>query len=119
MNIAIVRSVVVASLIISATAASATVSEQAPRNIAASASGGGRVILAEDAMHMGKGGMGQSGGMGMGHGDMRMEMGKMPGGGPPAAAPQMGTSQQTVPTPPQCPPGTSLQMNANGQHLCK
>lgn len=56
----------------------------------------------------------------MGHGDMKMEMGKMsPGGNPPASTPQAHAPQDASPALPQCPAGTSLQMDSNGQHLCK
>jgi hypothetical protein len=121
MTLAIVRTLVGALLFISANAAAATILDQYPQGIASSPAAGGLVVLAEHDMPMGKGGMGQSGGgTGMGHGGMKMEMDKMqPGGMPPTAAPQMGKSPQTSPVAPQCPPGTSLQMDANGQHLCK
>ena len=124
MNIATFRNAIIAaSLIMSASGApAATSSDQDRRNSdAAGPYAGGRIILAEDDMSMGKGGMGQSGsGMGMGHGDMKMEMGKMsPGGNPPASTPQVHAPQGASPAPPQCPAGTSLQMDSNGQHLCK
>ncbi|MBI2742245.1 MAG: hypothetical protein HYX38_37615 [Rhodospirillales bacterium] len=123
MNIAIVRTVVVvASLIMSAGGVSAAVSDQDRRNDDdAGIYVRGRIILAEDDMSMGKGGMDPSGGnMGMGHGGMMKEKGKMqPGGDPSAPAPQAHVPQDASPAPPQCPAGTSLQMDANGQHLCK
>jgi hypothetical protein len=122
MNIATLRiAIFAASLIMSASGASAAASsDQDRRNGDGSGPyAGGRIVLAEDDMSMGKGGMGQPGG-GMGHGGMKIEMDKMqPSGMPPAVAPQMGTQQQASPVPPQCPAGTSLKMDPNGQHLCK
>lgn len=117
MNVSIIGTLVGASLFISANAAAAVVLDRYPQNIASSPAAGGRVILAEHDMPMSKGGMGQSGGgTGMGHGGMdKMQ----PSGMPPTAAPQIGNSPHTSPVAPQCPPGTSLQMDSNGQHLCK
>src|SRR5579883_911166 len=76
------------------------------------------------AQPQGTQGMGQQG-QGMGQGGMMKDMHQMmhpsgasPTNPPAAAAPAPQTGQAPAPAP-QCPAGTTVQMDANGQHVCK